>query len=255
MVYKKMLALIGVLIFCAQELKAAEPGSIIQVLINQGKDLKELDTVHGMKSYLVTEGGKQNIIYVTPDGKAVLSGQMHNQNGNVTKWQLLEAAKAISATQSVNRPPVELGGPLHIGSSGPTLVAFLSPTCSVCKKFWMDKGKDIAEGKFKLIVYLVPSGADDRALAESKETILEVLSGDNPVEDYLNVSVGAGLTKPQVVTASARAQLEENMVLFQGFEFSATPAFVAQTDEQTLIKAEGWPIDLQNLMPKYNQNR
>lgn len=248
MVYKKIAMIFASILFLATNAGAEDP--IVEHLKASGNDLEFLGQVHGLSSYLLRRGDKNEIIYITPDGSGVLRGQLQNREGNVTKWQLLDYAKRTAETKRLE-PRGELA-PLHLGTAGPTLVVFASPTCGHCRSFWQSVGPNIVNGLLQVIIYPVPSGSDDKSLAMSREITLRLLSAHEPEIALLKYTLGDLSVKPEVVASSAERRLEENIKLFQQFEFTGTPAFVVQKGPSVVVKAEGWPIDLRNLLPKYN---
>lgn len=256
MVYNKILVcFIFLMCCCSNGALAQQNNEALALLESKGNTLVYLGEAHGLDTYMATNGQTQQIVYVTPDKKAVLMGKLLNRNGNVSKWQILEYAKQTADKRGKSKAFQENVLSMRVGYDGPLLVAFVSPTCSVCEKFWRDVGKQIAEGRLQVEVIPVPSGSDEKAVRESQKIILSLMNEHENVNAFISYTLG-NYTKPlKVADSSLLKGLQTNIEIFQGFGFDRTPSFIGIQPDNTQIIARGWPIELRNILPKYNPVR
>lgn len=233
------------------QVSAQEMSPAAQMLQERGGTLTDLGVVHGLQSYLVHKDGRDSVVYITPDGLGVLQGKLNNADGNVTKWQLLQVAR--SRAESIEELPAVDG--LHIGFDGPVLVAFVSPTCPHCRKFWEDVGPQIREGRLQVITLPVPSGGSQQQVDTSIEIAARLMDQEHGEAAFVNYSLGRIDVPATESSEQSRQRIINNIDLFQRFEFTQTPAFIGQIADNTLVKAEGWPIELRNLLPEYNPRK
>ena len=224
---------------------------VLDGFIKLGRSVTPIGNHYGLRAYFVGNNGKGITVYVTPDGLAQITGVMWDKRmRNVTASQLALNSDVLSFSKA--QPPTTENEGMLIGSEGPILSAFLSPTCAHCRLFWYDIGQRIKNHELRVLVYAIPSGSTEKELQRSYKITSLLLSQPNPAEAFILYSQGKSDEPTGQATEKALLQIQKNVKLFSDFNFNKTPSFVGHKEKDLLVKASGWPIALENLLPRYN---
>lgn len=213
-------------------------------LIQQGTEIRYLGDEYGVKSYLMTNNGQGQVVYITPDSQAVLVGTLFSADASaVTFMQLLRLRRTGfdptpffagtagtgtngSSTAQNESPGERLWREANNASwiafgvqAAPQLVAFMDPNCDHCHEFF--KMLEPYTAQNKLYLRIVPVSLVKPI--ESRQDVFNVMSANNPAAAWSSLVKGetvAAVTKPDNKVILA---LDGNNKLFTDWQLKLTP--------------------------------
>ncbi len=235
------LALLGGL--AAGAAQAAEPPAVVQNVLRPGMKLvKSFEAPAGLTGYLISAEGHTAVLYVTPDGKHAVVGQMLDEQGNnltadqVAKY--MPASDYQGAWQKAQKATW-----IAEGAENPKSIVYVlfDPYCPYCHALWQAAQAYESAGlqvRWIPVAYLHPdSAATAAAILESKDPAKALEKHESNFEDG---GIGPTLDpKPKDLKA-----IEANTKMMQEIGAQGTPA--------VLYKANG-KVKLVTGMPKLSQ--
>lgn len=230
----------------------------VEMLVRQGGDARFLGRAHGMDGWLVKLGDNVRAMYVAPDGKGVVVGLMHDENGdNLTVRQIEalqpsgdaepvaaqeeaaaqepgneDAVAASPASAEAEQDPAkaawEAAGTLAyvpIGNAdAPVIYVMFDPRCSYCALYL----SDLLEGPIsarKLNVRMVPVSVLGDA---SVRLAASLLGAPVPAEAILRHAIGRSMELPEP-TEENMAVVRHNSEVLSGLGLRSTPRTIYRT--------------------------
>lgn len=208
--------------------------------------LKEINAPGGVKSWLGQYQDMGVTLFLTPDGKHVISGYLYDDKG-----------KNISEEYFNNEIYIPLGrkmweslnkaNPLKEGAdNAPRKVyVFADPFCPYCKAFWSEAQPWVKAGKVQLNTLLVAF-----LNPKSGRNATAILNADNPVEAWKEYELSGGKKLPKYEGAASREifnLLQNHQKLMDELGANATPAIYYMNDKNELQQVVGMPDDKQLL--------
>ena len=201
----------------------------------------------GLQAWAGQRGGQPMALYLTPDGKHVVTGVMVNAQGEDVNRPALEAM-VQPVVDKATWDAVQSTRWVADGSAkAPRVVyMFTDPNCPYCNKLWADARPWVEAGKVQLRHVLVgviraDSAGKAAAVLTSKDPAAALaahskLHGSGRIQPV----DGRGLQPLKDIPASIRTQLASNQHAMVQLGLSATPALVwkdAQGQVHTLTGA------------------
>ena len=201
----------------------------------------------GLQAWAGQRQGQPLAMYLTPDGKHVVTGVLLDAEGKDVNRPALEAlvqpALDKQAWDSVQSTHWVADG----SAKAPRVVyVFTDPNCPYCNKFWADARPWVEAGKVQLRHILVgvirPDSAGKAAAVLASKDPAAALAAHSKLHGSGRIQPvdGRGLQPLKDIPASIRTQLASNQHAMVQLGLSATPALVwkdAQGQVHTLTGA------------------
>lgn len=204
--------------------------------------LQRFPSEGGMTAVVADNGREKRLFYVTPDGRALVAGLLFDAAGNnVTDRDLARAG--VGNTVNAVSPAVagkvwqqaqELDV-LQDGRGGPTVFAFVDPTCPYSRALMRKVRPLIASGR--LTVRWVPIAILSRSSYGLAQTMYEAKSVARSVTDLAEDRL-----PPRPETARVRSILERNVAVARQTGITAVPILVYRGQGRVVVTS-GVPTD------------
>lgn len=219
---------------------SSETPKPIQTLLDQGLTIShEFDAEAGMKGYVMDASGQQMILYLTPDKRHLLHGNLIDENGMSLTSRHTERYAPLP---SFNDAWEALGKATWIGDGSEAakriVYVFSDPNCPYCHQFWEAARPYVGEHaqlRHILVGILRPSSLGKSA---------RLLMSDNPEvalreheENYDN----GGVTPLESVPADIQRALHENRQLMESIGSQATPTILFKDRNGEVRRLMGMP--------------
>lgn len=207
-------------------------------------NLKAINAPGGMKSWVGQYQDMGVNLFLTPDGKHVVSGYLYDENGkNLSEgfftseiytplgremWQKLIQAKSIKE------------GP---DSAARKVVVFADPFCPYCKTFWAAAQPWVDAGKVQLNTLLV-AFLDPK----SGRNATAILNAKDPVSAWRDYELSGGKKLPAFTGTTPRETfnlLQQNQKMMDDLGANATPAIYYMNENNELQQVVGMPDENQ----------
>ncbi len=236
---------------------APEAVPVLRGLVQPGGELRYLGDEYGLKAYFMTNNGFGQVIYTTPDNKAVVVGTMFTNDGSAVSFlQLLRLRRTgfdptpyfktdgdtstAATSPAVNTPPpaVVTAPPTNEtpgerllreanaaswiaygDPNGAAIAVFMDPACGHCHDLFKLLLPYTEQGKVYL--RLIPISLIDAS--KSRPYALSILSAPNPADAWkatVNGQAPAPVAKPDNKVELA---LAANNKLFLDWQLKVTP--------------------------------
>lgn len=187
---------------------------------------------HGLTGVVAqTEGDSSDgIVWITPDGAAVLAGTLYDGAGNdVNQSTLLRLGLRYDATESLRRASAPAARAVIAGSRGPILTMFMDPNCSYCHQLYQQLMPEVLRGalriRFVMVGVIRPDSPERAAAILSSGTVLSSLSQDQEQFDSAAEEGGFPIGQSSI-SPSASATINANNALMSKSGIDGTPAML-----------------------------
>ena len=220
----------------AEELPAA-----IQKIQDKGaKILGTFDAPDGLRGYAAQYQNRGMALYLTPDGKHVLLGNLYDANGTDLSAEPLQKlvyapmAKAVWAKMEASHWIAD-------GKADAPRVVYLfsDPNCPYCNMFWEQARPWVDAGKVQLRHIMVGIIREDSP--GKSAALLAAKDPAKALHDHEKAGKTSKLKALGKIPADVQAQLNANMQLMEELELSATPAIFYMDDKGELQQQQGAP--------------
>ncbi|MRS88913.1 thiol:disulfide interchange protein DsbG [Enterobacteriaceae bacterium RIT714] len=213
------------------------------------ENIREIDAPGGAKSWIGQYQDMGVTLFLTPDGKHVISGYLYDDKGkNISEeyfqkeiyvpmgrkmWQTLNNAQALK--EGADAAPKKV-------------FVFADPFCPYCKKFWSEAQPWVKAGKVQLNTLLVAF-----LNPKSGPNATAILNAADPVTAWKEYELSGGKTLPELKTNGSRETfnlLQQHQKLMDDLGANATPAIYYMNDKNELQQVVGMP-DQQQLLEMF----
>ncbi|ELH8607611.1 thiol:disulfide interchange protein DsbG [Enterobacter asburiae] len=209
------------------------------------KIIKKLDAPGGAPAWLGQYQDMGVTLFLTPDGKHVISGYLYDDKGkNLSEGYFQKEIYAPMGREMWKN--LNAAHPLKEGAdNAPRKVfVFADPFCPYCKQFWAEAQPWVKAGKVQLntllVAFLNPnSGRNASAILNAKD----------PVSAWREYELSGGKKLPKPDGEASRetvAILQKHQTLMDSLGANATPAIYYLNAENELQQVVGMP-DAQQL--------
>jgi len=229
-----------VLLMAATIACSSETPKPIQTLLDQGLTIsREFDAEAGMKGYVVDTGGQQMILYLTPDKRHLVHGNLIDENGMSLTARHMER---YAPGPSFNDAWEALGQATWIRDGSETaervVYVFSDPNCPYCHQFWEAARPYVGDNvqlRHIMVGILRPSSIGKAA---------RLLAADDPEaalreheENYDN----GGAAPLESIPADIERALQENRQLMASVGSQATPTILFKDRNGEVRRLMGLP--------------
>ena len=228
-------------LLAAPLLHAEELPKPIQQLQAKGAVIKgSFDAPNGLRGYAAEYHNNGIALYLTPDGKHVLLGNLYDANGTDLSAEPLQKlvyapmAKAVWAKMEASHWIAD-------GKADAPRVVYLfsDPNCPYCNMFWEQARPWVDAGKVQLRHIMVGIIREDSP--GKSAALLAAKDPAKALHDHEKAGKASKLKALGKIPADVQAQLNANMQLMEELELSATPAIFYMDDKGELQQQQGAP--------------
>ncbi|QPK02611.1 thiol:disulfide interchange protein DsbG [Enterobacter mori] len=208
------------------------------------KIIKKIDAPGGAPAWLGQYQDMGVTLFLTPDGKHVISGYLYDEKGkNLSDAYFQKEIYAPLGREMWKQ--LNAAHPLKEGAdTAPRKVfVFADPFCPYCKAFWAEAQPWVKAGKVQLntllVAFLNPnSGRNASAILNAKD----------PVSAWREYELSGGKTLPKPAGGASRenvAVLQQHQQLMDSLGANATPAIYYLNAQNELQQVVGMPDEKQ----------
>lgn len=210
------------------------------------KNIKEIDAPGGIKSWIGQYQDMGVTLFLTPDGKHVISGYLYDEKGKNISEEYFQKEIYIPLGQQMwerlnKTQPLKEGA----ATASKKVFVFADPFCPYCKKFWSEAQPWVKAGKVQLNTLLVAF-----LNPKSGPHATAILNAADPVVAWKEYELSGGKTLPKYEGSTSREtfnQLQQHQTLMDDLGASATPAIYYMNDKNELQQVVGMPDQKQLL--------
>ncbi|NTX67944.1 thiol:disulfide interchange protein DsbG [Lelliottia amnigena] len=210
------------------------------------KNIKEIDAPGGIKSWIGQYQDMGVTLFLTPDGKHVISGYLYDDKGKNISEEYFQKEIYIPLGQQMwerlnKTQPLKEGA----DTASKKVFVFADPFCPYCKKFWSEAQPWVKAGKVQLNTLLVAF-----LNPKSGPHATAILNAADPVVAWKEYELSSGKTLPKYEGSTSREtfnQLQQHQTLMDDLGASATPAIYYMNDKNELQQVVGMPDQKQLL--------
>ncbi|MGY3258074.1 thiol:disulfide interchange protein DsbG [Pseudomonas chlororaphis] len=232
---------LGAALLQAPLLHAEElPEAVKKIEAKGAKIVGSFDAPDGLKGYAAQYQNRGMALYLTPDGKHVLLGNLYDADGKDLSAEPLQKlvyapmAKAVWAK-------MEKSHWIADGKADAPRVIYLfsDPNCPYCNMFWEQARPWVNAGKVQLRHIMVGIIREDSP--GKSAALLAAKDPQKALLDHEKAGKGSSLKPLAKIPAEVQAKLDANMALMDELELSATPAIFYMDDKGELQQQQGAP--------------
>ena len=208
------------------------------------KIIKKIDAPGGAPAWLGQYQDMGVTLFLTPDGKHVISGYLYDEKGkNLSDAYFQKEIYAPLGREMWKQ--LNAAHPLKEGAdTAPRKVfVFADPFCPYCKAFWAEAQPWVKAGKVQLntllVAFLNPN---------SGRNVSAILNAKDPVSAWREYELSGGKTLPKPAGGASRenvAVLQQHQQLMDSLGANATPAIYYLNAQNELQQVVGMPDEKQ----------
>jgi thiol:disulfide interchange protein DsbG len=217
--------------------------------------LKVFPGPHGLTGVVVQVQGEpaDSIVWMTPDGAAIVAGTLFDGRGNdLNQLALLQLGLRYGASQSLQLASAPAAQGVVVGTHGPTLTIFMDPNCSYCHELYQQLMPEVLKGTLKIRFVMVgvirPDSPERAAAILATGSIPSALQQDQEQFDS-GAEEGGFPINPSKIPAAATATITANNALMAKTGIDGTPAMLycskAKSAVQLLV---GMPATMESFL-------
>mgnify|MGYP000034082273 FL=1 len=237
-----MRSLLVLYLFSFQLVMASEPLPVaIQAFEKQGMHIVgRFDAPNGMQGY-AAEYQKQGItLYVSRDGKFVLSGYLYDEKGNNLSLKPLNELVYSPMAKQVWAKLQKSTWIADGKDNAPKIIyMFSDPNCPYCNRFWQQARPWVEGGKVQIRHILVGIlSHDSPAKAAALFNMKDPIKG---LQEYEESKGKNGLKPLDPIPSAIQKKLDDNQVLMDELGSVATPTLLYLDETGRLQQQQGMP--------------
>ncbi|VVO03228.1 thiol:disulfide interchange protein DsbG [Pseudomonas fluorescens] len=216
------------------------PEAIKKIEAKGAKIVGSFDAPNGLRGYAAQYQNRGMALYLTPDGKHVLLGNLYDAEGkDLTQEPLQKLVYAPMAKEIWTK--MDASNWIADGSKDAPRIVYLfsDPNCQYCNMFWQQARPWVKAGKVQLRHIMVgiireDSPGKSAALLASKDP-------QKALADHEKSGQSAALKPLTTIPEAIQTKLAANMQLMEDLELAATPAIFYMDDKGELQQQQGAP--------------
>ncbi|AMB85733.1 dihydroneopterin aldolase [Pseudomonas agarici] len=216
------------------------PAPIKSIEAKGAKIIGSFDAPDGLRGYAAQYQNRGMALYLTPNGKHVIAGNLYDTEGkDLSQAPLHKLVYAPMAKQVWGQ--MEKSNWIEDGKPDAPRIVYLfsDPNCPYCNMFWEQARPWVDAGKVQLRHIMVgiireDSAAKAAALFTAKDSQLAL-------HDHEKAGKGSSLKPLASIPKEIQAKLDANMELMEELELSATPSIFYLDDNGDLQQQQGAP--------------
>lgn len=228
-------------LLAAPALRAEDLPKPIQQLQAKGAVIKgSFDAPNGLRGYAAQYQNNGLALYLTPDGKHVLVGNLFDEQGQDLSAEPLEKLVYGPMSKAV-WAKMESSAWIADGKADAprTVYLFSDPNCPYCTMFWQQARPWVESGKVQLRHIMVgiireDSPGKSAALLASKDPA-------KALREHEQAGKASMLKALDTIPEAVQAKLDANLALMEELGLAATPAIFYRDEQGRLQSQQGAP--------------
>lgn len=213
----------------------------VQQLQSKGAVIKgSFDAPDGLRGYAAEYQNNPLALYLTPDGKHVLVGNLFDEQGQDLSAAPLEKLVYGPMTQAFWQKMEKSAWIADGKADAPRIVyLFSDPNCPYCNMFWEQARPWVESGKVQLrhiMVGIIRADSPGKSAA-----LLAAKDPQKALLEHEKAGKASTLKALDKVPAEVQAKLDANQALMEELGLSATPAIFYLDEQQRLQQQQGAP--------------
>lgn len=222
--------------------QAAEdwPAAIRMVESKGAHVVGAFDAPDGLRGYAAEYEGQAMALYLTADGKHVLSGRLFDAQGNDLSREPLERLVFAPMAREMWAKMEKSAWIADGQNDAPrTVYVFTDPNCPYCTQFWQQARPWVDSGKVQLRHIMVGMiKADSMGKAA---TLLADADSAKALHSHELAGKASPLKPTRQIPESIQHQLDQNMALAEEMGVNATPSIFYLNQKGRLEQVQGAP--------------
>ena len=236
-----MTTLLGAALLQSAVVQAEElPAAIQKIEAKGAKVMGSFDAPNGMRGYAAQYQNRGMALYLTPDGKSVIVGNLYDADGNDLSLAPLQKlvyepmAKQVWAN-------FEKSNWIADGSNDAprTVYLFSDPNCPYCNMFWEQARPWVESGKVQLRHIMVGIIREDSPAKSA--ALLAASDPKKALHDHEKAGKASTLKPLNKIPANIQTKLDANAQLMVDLDVAATPAIFYLDEQGNLQQQQGAP--------------
>ncbi|MFJ2366659.1 thiol:disulfide interchange protein DsbG [Pseudomonas sp. NPDC087697] len=229
-------ALLQIPLLHAEEL----PAAIRKIEAKGATIIGSFDAPDGLRGYAAQYQNRGMALYLTPDGKHVLLGNLYDADGKDLSAEPLQKLVYAPMAKEVWAKMDASNWIADGNKDAPrTVYLFSDPNCPYCNMFWEQARPWVKAGKVQLRHIMVGIIREDSP--GKSAALLAAKDPSKALEEHEKAGKQSSLKPLTTIPAAIQAKLDANMKLMEELELSATPAIFYMDDKGELQQQQGAP--------------
>ncbi|PCR95283.1 thiol:disulfide interchange protein DsbG [Pseudomonas fluorescens] len=233
---------LGAALLHLPSVQAAEelPDAIKKIEAKGAKIVGQFDAPDGLRGYAAQYQNRGMALYLTPDGKHVLLGNLYDADGNDLSSAPLQKLVYAPMAKEV-WAKFEASNWIQDGNKDAprTVYLFSDPNCPYCNMFWEQARPWVKAGKVQLRHIMVGIIREDSPAKSA--ALLAAKDPAKALEEHEKAGTASTLKALKNIPAAVQTKLAANMQLMEDLELQATPAIFYMDDKGELQQQQGAP--------------
>jgi thiol:disulfide interchange protein DsbG len=216
------------------------PAPIRMVESKGARVIGQFDAPDGLKGYAAEYEGQAMALYLTADGKHVLSGRLFDAQGNDLSREPLERLVFAPMAKEMWAKMANSTWIADGKADAPRIVyVFTDPNCPYCTMFWQQARPWVESGKVQLRHVMVGIIKPD-SLAKAA-TLLADADPAKALHDHELAGKSSPLKATSRIPEAIQQKLDANMTLADQMGVNATPSIFYLNDKGRMEQVQGAP--------------
>lgn len=216
------------------------PAAIQKIQAKGAKIIGSFDAPDGLRGYAAQYQNRGMALYLTPDGKHVLLGNLYDADGKDLSAEPLQKLVYAPMAKEV-WAKMDASHWIADGSKDAPRVVYLfsDPNCPYCNLFWEQARPWVKAGKVQLRHIMVGIIREDSP--GKSAALLAAKDPSKALDEHEQAGKKSALKPLKTIPAEVQAKLDANMALMDELELSATPAIFYMDAKGELQQQQGAP--------------
>jgi thiol:disulfide interchange protein DsbG len=227
----------------AEKAKPGPPPALRYPLQHGFQIVRSFKAVSGLTGWVLKDpGGEYRVLYSTPDGRTLISGELYASNGDLLTDQY-NAQYLPQADLSALWPQLEMASAISAGAAANAkslIYVIMDPNCIYCHLLWKALKPYQAAG---LQVKWLPVGFLHE---DSEAKAAALLNGGSAAFEQLQETFDEKAESGGIVgvspTPEQRTQLEANLQLMKDANIQGTPGIFYKDHAGQVVRKDGMPL-------------
>ncbi|WP_434563186.1 thiol:disulfide interchange protein DsbG [Pseudomonas sp. R1-6] len=216
------------------------PAAIKKIEAKGAKIVGTFQAPDGLRGYAAQYQNRGMALYLTPDGKHVLLGNLYDADGKDLSAEPLQKLVYAPMAKEI-WAKMEASNWIADGSKDAprTVYLFSDPNCPYCNMFWEQARPWVKAGKVQLRHIMVGIIREDSP--GKSAALLAAKAPEKALADHEKAGKGSSLKPLKEIPPAIQAKLDANQQLMDELELSSTPAIFYLDDQGELQQQQGAP--------------
>ena len=216
------------------------PAPIKKIEAKGAKIIGSFDAPSGMRGYAAQYQNRGMALYLTPDGKNVLVGNLYDADGKDLSLAPLQKLVYEPMAKQVWANMEKRNWIADGKKDAPRIVyLFSDPNCPYCNMFWEQARPWVESGKVQLRHIMVGIIREDSPAKSA--ALLAAKDPQQALHEHEQAGKASKLKPLTKIPADVQAKLDANAQLMTDLDVSATPAIFYLDEQGNLQQQQGAP--------------